>query len=91
LRRCKETDCPAWTLSDEDHCYFHVKQRAGLFDLKPNQPRHHVLESAVVDDEQRELAGTLQILGVDDHDIRSALQRKPLRKHHWNELRGATT
>ena len=43
--------------------------------------RHHVLESGVLDDEQRELSSTLHVLGVDNNTIRSALSRRltPLR------------
>lgn len=38
--------------------------------------RHHVLESGVVDDEQREISSTLQVLGADELTIRSAFSRK---------------
>lgn len=49
--------------------------------------RHHVLESAVLDDEQREISSALHALGADNSVIRSALSRKS-RRPLLNRVRG---
>lgn len=49
--------------------------------------RHHVLESAVVDDEQRELSAALNLLGADAVTIRSAFSRKS-RRPQLNRIKG---
>lgn len=42
----------------------------------PREPRRHVLESAVVDDEQREIADLLEDLGAEPAQIKGALTRQ---------------
>lgn len=71
MRDCIEPGCPYSAY--EERCYFHEKMRLGLFSGRPVVSRHQVMASAVIDDEQRELAGVLEALGADGYTIKNAL------------------
>jgi hypothetical protein len=75
LKVCKAPDCPYTALAG-DYCYYDAKKKQGFFNGRYPVSRHHVRESAVFDDEQRELADTLEEMGADHGQIRRAVMKK---------------
>lgn len=73
MRLCCYPDCPRWTRVKR--CYYHDKLHQGLFAGYTPVVRRHVLESAVLDDEQLELAHLLDRMGADPGEIKTALTR----------------
>lgn len=76
--KCRRQGCPYDAY--RDRCYFHEKERQDLFNsvsrTSSDRPRSMVLDSAVLDDEQREIADLLEILGTDPRDIKNAVARR---------------
>lgn len=77
MRKCIVPECPYY--ANDERCYYHDKKKRGLFDDRLQLPRHHVRVAAVIDDEQRELADLLEVMGADAGAIRAAVMRAPSR------------
>jgi hypothetical protein len=85
---CVYPECPYPSASNRARCYFHDKKVRGLFDSTTQTARHTVRDSAVLDDEQREIADLLEVLGAGAGEIKAAIARsRPRHQTHGSRRR----